>query len=52
MKLKIVKEFKDKYTGEKYTPGDVKEFEDERAKEILSDSRKLVVKIQEKKYKR
>lgn len=52
MKLKIAKEFKDKYTGERYIPGDVKEFEDERAKEILSDPRKLVAKVQEKKSKR
>lgn len=52
MKLKIAKEFKDKHTGEKYTPGDIKEFENERAKEILSDPRKLVIKIQDKKSKR
>lgn len=47
MKLKIEKEFKDKYTGEKYTAGSEVEFEDERAKELLSDSRELVSEVKE-----
>lgn len=47
MKLKIEKEFTDKYTGKKYKVGDVVEFEDERAKELLSDSRELVSKAKE-----
>lgn len=47
MKLKIEKEFTDKYTGKKYKVGDVVEFEEERAKELLSDSRELVSKVTE-----
>lgn len=36
MKLKFLVNVPDKYTGEKYKAGQVKEFENERAKEILS----------------
>ena len=36
MKLKFLVNIGDKYTGEKYKEGQVKEFEDRRAKEILS----------------
>lgn len=48
MKLRIEKPFVDKITEEKYEPGDVKEFEDDRAKEILDDPRHLASKFQEK----
>lgn len=47
MKLKIEKEFKDKFTGEKYKAGSEVEFEDERAKELLSDTRDLVSEVKE-----
>lgn len=47
MKLKIEKEFIDKYTGKKYKAGSEVEFEDERAKELLSDDRKLVSEVKE-----
>lgn len=47
MKLKIKKEFIDKYTGKKYKAGSEVEFEDGRAKELLSDTRKLVSEIEE-----
>jgi hypothetical protein len=49
MKLKIEREFKDKYTGEKYEAGKEVEFEEDRAKELLSDSRGLVTKVKETK---
>lgn len=42
MKLAIKKEFRDKITGELYKVDDVKEFTDDRAKEILADPRGLV----------
>lgn len=51
MKLKIEREFKDKYTGKKYTAGSEVEFEDERAKELLSDPRNLVTQIKEEEPK-
>lgn len=51
MKLKIEREFKDKYTGKKYTAGSEVEFEDERAKELLSDPRDLVTQIKEEEPK-
>ena len=35
MKLKFLVNIGDKYTGEKYKVGQIKEFEDKRAKEIL-----------------
>lgn len=47
MKLKIEKEFKDKYTGKKYKAGDTVEFKEERAKELLSDDRALVSEVKE-----
>ena len=47
MKLKIEIAFKDKYNGKKYAEGDVVEFEDERAKELLTDKRNLVSKVKE-----
>lgn len=47
MKLKIEKEFKDKFTGEKYLVGSEVDFKDARAKELLSDSRGLVSKIKD-----
>lgn len=36
MKIKFLVNVPDKYTGEKYKVGQIKEFEDKRAKEILS----------------
>ena len=36
MKLKFLVNVPDKYTGEKYKVGQIKEFEDKRGKEILS----------------
>lgn len=47
MKLKINIEFKDKYNGKKYAEGEVVEFEDERAKELLADKRNLVSEVKE-----
>lgn len=49
MKVKINKDFKDKYTGERYTAGDVKEFDDDRAAELLADPRALVSEVKEAK---
>ena len=36
MKIKFLVNVPDKYTGEQYKEGQIKEFEDKRAKEILS----------------
>ena len=47
MKLKINKEFTDKYTGKKYKAGSEVEFKDDRAKELLSDKRDLVSEVKE-----
>ena len=47
MKLKIEKEFKDKFTGEKYLVGSEVDFKDARAKELLDDPRGLVTKIKD-----
>lgn len=47
MKLKINKEFKDKFTGEKYKAGSEVDFKDDRAKELLSDTRDLVSEVKE-----
>lgn len=47
MKLKIEREFIDKFTNEIYQKGAVKEFDDDRAKELLADSRKLVSEVKE-----
>lgn len=49
MKLKILKQFRDKNTAERHNVGEVKEFEDARAEELLADPRKLVEKHVEKK---
>lgn len=49
MKLKIEKEFTDKFTGETYKVDDVKEFEEARAKELLADSRNLVTQVKDEK---
>ena len=49
MKLKILKQFRDKNTADIYNVGEVKEFEDARAEELLADPRKLVEKHVEKK---
>lgn len=47
MKLRIEKEFTDKYTGKKYKAGSEVDFKNERAKELLSDKRELVSEIKE-----
>lgn len=47
MKLKIEKEFRDKFTGQMYKVGEEVIFNDERAKELLSDDRNLVTKVKE-----
>ncbi len=49
MKLKILVEFCDKYSGTLYRAGDIKDFEQERAKELLDDDRNLVEKVKVKK---
>ena len=49
MKLKIEKNFTDKYNGEKYEAGSEVEFEDDRAKELLDDPRELVTQVKAKK---
>ena len=41
MKLRILTSFRDKETGEVYTPGSIHEFTDERAAVILADRRKV-----------
>lgn len=51
MKLKIEKEFKDKFTGEKYKAGSEVEFEDARAKELLADTRRLVTEVKDESKK-
>lgn len=47
MKLKIEKVFRDKNNGKLYSVGDTIEFDEERAAELLKDSRKLVTKVKE-----
>lgn len=47
MKLKIERNFTDKYTGKKYEAGSEVNFKDDRAKELLSDSRGLVSEVEE-----
>lgn len=47
MKLRIEKEFRDKYTGKKYKAGSEVNFKDERAEELLSDPRSLVTQVAE-----
>lgn len=45
---KILKNFKDKYTGERYVAGSEKDFSDKRAKEILKKGN-LIEKTENKK---
>lgn len=47
MKLRIEKVFRDKETGELYKVGEVHEFSDERAEEILRHPMELVSKFEE-----
>ena len=47
MKLKIEKEFVDKYTSKNYEVGKIVHFKDERASELLNDPRNLVSKVKE-----
>ena len=49
MRLLIKNVFRDKNTKEVYKVDSIIEFEDERAKELLSDPRKLVEEIKEAK---
>lgn len=50
MKLKIEKRFADKYTKEVYKVGSVKEFTEDRTKELLADKRGLVSVVPEEKF--
>lgn len=36
VKVKVLREFRDKYTGDKYRPGDEVELDESRKEEILS----------------
>ena len=47
MKLRIEKVFRDKGTGELYKVGEVHEFSDERAEEILRHPMELVSRFEE-----
>lgn len=47
MKLKVEKKFKDKITDELHQVDDVFEVDEERGKELLSDSRNLVTQVKE-----
>lgn len=47
MKVKAKTAFVDKYTEKVYAPGDVIECTEERRKELLADSRKLVEAVEE-----
>ena len=49
VKLKIKIPFTDKYNGTSYKTDEVVEFAENRAKELLSDKRCLVEKVEEKK---
>lgn len=49
MKLKILKKFTDRYTGELYTEGLVINVKDKRGEELLSHPLELVEKIEEPK---
>lgn len=49
MKLRIEKEFCDKFTGQKYFVGDEVIFKDDRAAELLADDRGLVTKVEDDK---
>lgn len=46
-KLKIERKFTDKYTGKAYKVGAKVDFEDDRAEELLADSRGLVSEVAE-----
>jgi len=52
MKIKFLADVPDKYTKERYKKGQIKEFEDERAKEILAarqlDGKPYAEKVKEK----
>lgn len=52
MQLKIKKVFKDKFTNALYKVGDVIEFEQARAEELLEDNRNLVEAVDEEKEKK
>ena len=52
IKLKVAVEFFDKYTKELYKVGTVIEVEDVRGKELLSDSRNLVIEVKKAKGKK
>lgn len=52
MKLKIKKEFTDKFTGQLYKVGEEVVFNDDRAKELLSDERELVSAVKESSAKK
>lgn len=47
MKIRVDVPFTDKYTDVSYSVGDVLEFDDERANELLTDVRNLVTKAEE-----
>lgn len=49
MKLRIEKEFSDKFTGQRYFVGDEIIFKDDRAAELLADDRGLVTKVKDDK---
>lgn len=44
MKYKVIENFKDKYTGERHTVGEILEITKERAEEILSKGN-LITKV-------
>ena len=48
MKVRIERDFIDKYTQEMRKAGSIVEFEDERAAELLADPRQVVSKVDEK----
>lgn len=50
-KLKINKDFKDKYNDTHYKANEVIEFEDNRAEELLADKRGLVSEVKTTKRK-
>lgn len=52
MKLLIKREFRDKITGELYKEGSVVEFAEDRAKEILADTRSLAEEAKEEPKKK
>ena len=52
MKLKVLKSFKDKNSGEMYKAGQTIEVEDERGQELLAHPLKLVEEVKAKKVVR